>query len=102
ELSDDELSIRPLWRDPSTPTRAAATDQIVKLASIGVPWGDYMMKLLGMSPQDKAMLERDMASSMRNALIDGIRANAAVSPSAVADSLASTRVAPLAGLNGPG
>lgn len=99
ELTDEELSIRPLWRDPSTPTRAAATDQIVKLASVGVPWGDYMMKLLGMSPQDKAMLERDRANSMRNALMERIRNNA-MPGNPVADSLASNRADPMGGLNG--
>lgn len=94
DLSDDELAIRPLWRDPSTPTKAAATDQVVKLSSIGVPFGDYMMKLLSMSPQDKAMLERDRASSMRSALMDSIRARAEGGTDPLADELSASRVDP--------
>lgn len=97
DLTDDELSIRPLWRDPSTPTRAAATDQVVKLASVGVPFGDYAMKLLGMSPQDKAMLQRDQSASMRNALMDSIRSRAEGGTDPLADELASNRVDPADG-----
>lgn len=97
DLTDEELAIRPLWRDPSTPTRAAATDQVVKLVSIGVPFGDYAMKLLGMSPQDKAMLERDKAASLRSALMDSIRSRAEGGTDPLADELSSVRVDPADG-----
>lgn len=68
ELTDNELGIRPLWRDPATPTMAAATDQAVKLKSMGVPFGDYMMKILRMSPQDKEMLRKDRAADTSGVL----------------------------------
>lgn len=77
QLTDEELSIRPLWRDAATPTKAASTDQALKLASLGVPFGDFMMKLLGLSPAEREMLERDMAGSTRTALVQAIQQRAA-------------------------
>lgn len=61
DLTDDELSIRPLWRDAATPTRAAAADEVVKMVQAGVytAGGDYTMKRLGLSPQDRRMLKAD-------------------------------------------
>ena len=69
-LSDEELSIRPLWRDASTPTRAAAADEVVKMIQVGVypAQGDYTMKRLGMSPMDKEMLRRDRAGDVQGVL----------------------------------
>lgn len=69
-LSDDELTIRPLWRDASTPTRAAAADEVVKMIQVGVypAQGDYAMKRLGLSPQDREMLRRDRAGDTQGVL----------------------------------
>lgn len=69
-LTGEELSIRPLWRDASTPTRAAAADEVVKMIQVGVypAQGDYAMKRLGLSPQDKEMLRRDRAADTSGAL----------------------------------
>lgn len=72
-LSDDELAVRPLWREAATPTKAAATDQAQKLAAMGLPFGEYMMKLLGMTPQEQDMLERDQAKGLRNSLMQSLQ-----------------------------
>lgn len=61
DLSQAELDMRPLWRDAATPTKAASTDQALKLHSMGVPFGDYMMKMLGLSAVEREMLRRDRA-----------------------------------------
>lgn len=95
QLSDDELSIRPLWRDAATPTKAATTDQATKLALLGVPFGDYMMKLLGLSPTEKEMLERDMANSTRALLLQSLQQRSSLTTEddrALARQLASRRV----------
>ena len=62
--------MRPMWRDAATPTKAAAMDQVQKGISAGVltPTGDYTMKLLSMSPQDKEMLRKDRARDSTSAL----------------------------------
>ena len=69
-LTPAELSIRPLWRNPATPTRAAAADEIVKMAGIGVypADGEYVMKRLGLTPADRDMLRQDRAKSVTAAL----------------------------------
>lgn len=67
-LSSDELNMRPLWRDAATPTKAASTDQALKLHSMGVPVGDYMMKMLGLSAVERDMLKRDMLSDSSAAI----------------------------------
>ena len=69
-LSSEELGMRPMWRDAATPTRAAAMDQVQKGIASGVftPTGDYTMKILSMSPQDKEMLRKDRARDSTSAL----------------------------------
>ena len=98
-LTDEELAIRPLWRDAATPTRAAAADEVVKMISAGVytAQGDYALKRLGLSPMDREMLERDRAASLRSALMDSIRARAEGSTDPLADELSSVRVDPADG-----
>ena len=78
ELTADELSMRPMWRDAATPTKAAAMDQVQKGISSGVltPGGDYTMKLLGLTPQEKKMLERDRARGLQASLMESIRQRA--------------------------
>ena len=69
-LSDDELMIRPLWRNASTPTKAAAMDMLTKGVQIGfIPaQGDYAMTMMGLSPQDREMLRRDRAGDTQGVL----------------------------------
>lgn len=70
DLTDAELAMRPQWRDASTPTRAAAADEVQKMIAAGVytPRGEYTMKRMGLSPQDKEMLRRDNAADSAGAL----------------------------------
>ena len=86
QLTNEELSIRPIWRDPATPTRSATTDQALKLHSMGVPFGEFMMHMLGLSQQEKEMLERDQQAGLRNQLMKSIqeRRNAPADPQAEA------------------
>lgn len=70
DLTDDELAIRPLWRDAATPTRAAAADEVLKMTQNGTytATGSYTMKRLGLSPQDRAMLMSDHARNSAGAM----------------------------------
>ena len=89
-LTDEELAIRPLWRDAATPTRAAAADEVVKMISAGVytAQGDYALKRLGLSPMDREMLRRDRAADTQGVLA---RLEASLSqPNPAADALASS------------
>lgn len=69
-LSDAELMIRPLWRNASTPTKAAAMDMLTKGVQVGFipPQGDYAMTMMGLSPQDREMLRRDRAGDTQGVL----------------------------------
>ena len=90
DLTDEELAIRPLWRDAATPTRAAAADEVVKMISAGVytAQGDYALKRLGLSPMDREMLRRDRAADTQGVLA---RLEASLSqPNPAADALASS------------
>src|SRR5699024_2534776 len=89
-LTDEELAIRPMWRDAATPTRAAAADEVVKMIAAGVytAQGDYALKRLGLSPMDREMLRRDRAADTQGVLA---RLEASLSqPNPAADALAST------------
>jgi len=58
----DEISeVRPLWRDPSTPTRAAAADEAVKLISAGVllPDSEVTYNRIGLSETDKRVIRAE-------------------------------------------
>lgn len=79
ELSDAELGMRPMWRDAATPTKAAAMDQVQKGIASGVftPGGEYTKKLLGLTPQEKMMLDRDQASGLQASLMESIRQRSA-------------------------
>lgn len=79
-LSPAELAIRAQWRDAATPTRAAAADEVQKMVAAGIydPQGEYVMKRLGLSPQDRDLLKRDRANSLRSSLMESIRARQGV------------------------
>ena len=99
-LTDEELAIRPLWRDAATPTRAAAADEVVKMISAGVytAQGDYALKRLGLSPMDREMLRRDRAADTQGVLA---RLEASLSqPNPAADALASSGDTMAAGESG--
>ena len=56
-------SVRPLWRNPATPTMAATADAMMKMIQVGVypAQGDYVLKVLGLNVFDREMLKRDRA-----------------------------------------
>lgn len=55
--------VRPVWRDASTPTKAATADEVVKLISAGVltPDGEATYRRLGMTDQEVSVLKVDKA-----------------------------------------
>jgi len=55
--------VRPLWRDPSTPTRAAAADEAVKLIAAGVltPDSEVTYNRIGLSETDKKVVRDEKA-----------------------------------------
>ena len=75
ELPENAQDIRAVWRDASTPTRAAAADEVVKLISAGVlpAESEIVQNRIGLTDSDKQLLrsERNTASaaSLVNALI---------------------------------
>lgn len=71
ELPADIQNVRPIWRDASTPTRAAAADEAVKLISAGVltPDSEVTLNRLGFSDSDKQQLLLEKSTNEANALV---------------------------------
>lgn len=67
-------NIRPIWRDASTPTRAAAADEAVKLISAGVltPDSEIVYNRIGLSESDKRVLKEEKGASQANQLITSL------------------------------
>ena len=61
----EAANVRPIWRDASTPTRAAAADEAVKLIQAGVltPDSDIVYNRIGLSDSDKQVLKAEKAAS---------------------------------------
>jgi len=80
EVPPEFSQVRPIWRDPATPTVAAA-DAAVKLITAGVltPDSEVTYNRLGFTDTDKAQLARDKATSSAVSLVAQI-ANAANPP----------------------
>ena len=70
-LPDEIANVRPIWRDASTPTRAAAADEAVKLISAGVllPDSEITYNRIGLSDSDKEMLKLEKAGQSSSQLI---------------------------------
>lgn len=85
-LPTDVQALRPIWRDASTPTRAAAADEAVKLISAGVltPTSDVTLNRLGFSDSDKQQLKSEKTANEARAFIDNLAqaAKAVTNPSA--------------------
>lgn len=75
---------RPIWRDASTPTRAAAADEAVKLISAGVllPDSEVTYNRIGLNETDKAQLRTELRAAQGAALVANLAdaARAAVAP----------------------
>jgi hypothetical protein len=91
----EAAEIRPVWRDASTPTRAAAADEAVKLIAAGVflPDSEVTYARIGLSDVDKQVLKQEKAVAQASNLIANLAtaATAAVENPTVAD-LASRRI----------
>lgn len=74
EAPIDIMNVRPIWRDASTPTRAAAADEAVKLISAGVftADSDVVYNRLGLSDSDKQVIKAEKAAQSSNTLIENI------------------------------
>ena len=72
----EAANVRPLWRDASTPTRAAAADEAVKLISAGVltPDSDVTLSRLGFNDTDKQILASEKATATASQLVAGLLA----------------------------
>lgn len=82
EIPAEFSQVRPIWRDPATPTVAAAADAAVKLITAGVllPDSEVTYNRLGFSDTDKAQLARDKAGNQAMNLVQQL-AQAANPPS---------------------
>jgi hypothetical protein len=67
-------SIRPIWRDAATPTRAAAADEVVKLIAAGVLPADseVVMARIGLSDSDKEVVKAERRKAQAAALIGSL------------------------------
>jgi hypothetical protein len=70
-IPDTASEIRPIWRDASTPTRAAAADEAVKLIQAGVltPDSDIVYNRIGLSDSDKQVLKAEKQSGAARSLV---------------------------------
>lgn len=73
-VSPEAANIRPIWRDASTPTRAAAADEVVKLIAAGVLPADseIVQNRIGLSDSDKEQLRNERESRAAGDLIAGL------------------------------
>jgi hypothetical protein len=76
EVSPQASEIRPIWRDASTPTRAAAADEAVKLIAAGVflPDSEITYNRIGLSESDKQVLRAEKEVAQANNLIANLAA----------------------------
>lgn len=74
----EAMNIRPLWRDASTPTRAAAADEAVKLIQAGVltPDSEITYNRIGLTESDKTVLKAEKASMQAQSLLANLAAAA--------------------------
>lgn len=75
-VPEQASEIRPIWRDASTPTRAAAADEAVKLISAGVllPDSEITYNRIGLSELDKQVLRQEKEVSQATNLIANLAA----------------------------
>lgn len=72
-------SVRPIWRDASTPTRAAAADEAVKLIGAGVllPDSEVTYNRIGLSDSDKRVLASEKRVANASQLVANLATAAA-------------------------
>ena len=71
-------AVRAVWRDASTPTRAAAADEAVKLISAGVflPDSEITYNRIGLSDSDKNVLAQEKKIAKATSLVGNLAAAA--------------------------
>lgn len=76
ELPDNIGDLDVKWRDPATPTRSAAADEVVKLIGAGVmPANSTVARdRMGMSPQEQRQLENEERKATSTQRLADIRA----------------------------
>lgn len=64
-------NVRPVWRDASTPTRAAAADEVLKLiqAQVLTPDSEIVYNRIGLSDSDKQVIKAEKQTSAARNLI---------------------------------
>jgi hypothetical protein len=79
--------VRPVWRDASTPTRAAAADEVMKLIQAGVltPDSDVTYNRIGLTETDKQVIKFEKASKSAEQFVSNLAdaARAATTPAVV-------------------
>ena len=75
-------NLRPVWRDASTPTRAASADEAVKLIQAGVllPDSEVTYNRIGLSDTDKQVLSQERLLANSQQLITDLAAAASAVP----------------------
>jgi hypothetical protein len=78
EIPETAKDIRPIWRDASTPTRAAAADEVIKLISAGVllPDSQITYNRIGLSDSDKEVLKSEKRIARATNLVGNLAAAA--------------------------
>ncbi len=68
------------WRDPATPTRAAAADEAVKLVGSGIlaPTSSVTLDRLGLGPDEQALVQADARRAAARQLVAGLTGGAGV------------------------
>lgn len=71
EIPADAANIRPIWRDASTPTRAAAADETTKLIQVGVltPDSEIVYNRIGLSDSDKQVIKAEKAATQAQSFV---------------------------------
>lgn len=66
------------WRDPATPTRAAASDEVMKYISVGVlkPDSEVTWDRAGFSAQEQQQLRRERREALVDTVMNTLRINA--------------------------
>ena len=70
DLPAEFHDVRPMWRDPSTPTKAAAADAAVKLVGAGIytPRGEMTVRSLNLTATERELLKQDWSQDTTAAL----------------------------------
>lgn len=76
----DLSSVSVRWRDPATPTRAAAADEVVKLVGAGVlaPTSAVALDRLGFSPDEQTLVQLDARRAQARQLVAGLTGGSGV------------------------